>query len=361
MKLDLGGHAFGQAAERPDGRRYLLSIDLARALGIVLIVATHSWPDIPWTASETEMMPLFFRSSTVMLVFISGFMFNYITRRSDRPIGHYIAKRITRIWSAYLVVSAPILFVIFFVHKRADVWPWVYEMPLAGQAAIFLITGKHIAYLWYIPAISLFILLSGCFRFVDRRNLYGWLIPISAVVAILLGRDSLYGVYSIIGKAIFILPSYLVGMCFCNYYVGNGYRVGRLPTLVCLFLVTTISAAYFVWSRFDVHLLWIQKVALIILLIRAFDDHGENALFCNMLKGIASLAFPIYFLHGYAINLLRLAYSDSALLALVGNPPAARIGYLLVKIVVVTALSMGMCALVQLIAGRRRSRYLIGA
>lgn len=361
MKLDLGGHAFGHAAERPDGRRYLLSIDLARAAGILLIVATHCWPDIPWTEAETGLMPLFFRSSTVMLVFISGFMFNYITRQSDQPISHYVTKRITRIWSAYLIVSAPILFVIFFVHRRADVWPWVYEMPLTAEVAVFLITGKHIAYLWYIPAISLFILLSACFRFVDRRNLYAWAIPLSAVAAILLGRDSLYGVYSTLGKAIFILPSYLIGMCFSNYYVGNGYRVGRLPTLVCLFLVTTISTAYFFWSRFDVHLLWIQKVCLVILLIRFFDDQGEGVLFGDALRKIAVLAFPIYFLHGYAINLLRLAYGDAALLALVGNTLAARIGYLLAKIVVVTALSIGMCALVQLIAGQRRSRYLIGA
>nr|WP_047167464.1 acyltransferase [Sphingomonas sp. Y57] len=360
MKLDLGGQAVGQA-ERRGGRRYLLSIDLARAVGIVLIVATHCWPDIPWTAAEAEMMPLYFRSSTVLLVFISGFMFNYITQRSDQPIRRYATQRLVHIWSAYLVISAPILFVIFFVHKRADVWPWVYEMPLIGQAVIFLITGKHIAYLWYIPAISLFILLSWCFRFVDRKKLYGWIIPLAAVAATVLGRDSIYGAFSAVGKAIFILPSYLIGMYFCNYYVANGYRVGRVPTLISLFLVTAISAAYFVWNRFDIHVLWIQKVALVILLIRIFDDYGSGTLLGNILKRIATLAFPIYFLHGYAINLLRLAYSDAALLELVGNPLLARIIYLLVKVAVVTALSMALCFMVQALVGRRRSRYLIGA
>lgn len=361
MKLDLGGRVPARAAQRPDGRRYLLSIDLARAGGILLIVATHCWPDIPWTAFEVELIPIFFRSSTVLLVFVSGFMFNYITRRSEQPISRYIGKRITHIWSAYLVISAPILFVIFFIHRREDVWPWVYDMPLAAQLVTFLITGKHIAYLWYIPAISLFILSSGCFRFVDRKNLYGWLIPLSTIAAVLLGRDSVYGLYTIIGKAMFILPSYLLGMWFCNYYVGNGYRVGRAPALAALVLAVTISLTYLLWNRFDVHLLWIQKISLVILLIRVFDEHGEGMPGGDALRRIADLAFPIYFLHGYAINLLRLIYRDSAMLALVGNPLVARIGYLLAKIAVVTLLSIAMSLTVQTMVGRARSRYLIGA
>lgn len=358
MKLGVEDQALGEGGTR---RRYMTSIHLTRAVGILLIVATHCWPGIPWSAwVEDRILPLFFRSSTVFLVFISGFMFKYVALSGELSLGQYMVQRLPRILIPYIVVSLPILAVILFVHQRSDVWPWVYRMPPWEQVVVFLVTGKHISYLWYLPALTILILLSGVFGWIDRNNLYWLFVPSLAIVATILGRDGFYGIYSILSKTLFITPSYLLGMYFCNIYVCNRYKVSDYVLYMCLTISALITLVYVVFGGMNLNYLWLQKISLAVICIRILDTFEIKGSWKIVWGCIAGISFSIYFLHGYAINFLRLIYSDEYAVALFGGSAFSKIVYLLAKVLIVTLLSAAGCLATRFVFGDR-SRYLVGA
>src|SRR5699024_6316159 len=112
----------------------------------------------------------------------------------------------------YLLISIPAIAMAVFVQHRADVWPWVYQLPVWQQIGFFVLTGKHLAPLWFIPMLALFIIGSPLLVAIDRHNLYPVLLPVTLAFAVLLGRDSVSGMANVFGKALFMLPAYLAGM-----------------------------------------------------------------------------------------------------------------------------------------------------
>ncbi|KKC24066.1 acyltransferase family protein, partial [Sphingomonas sp. SRS2] len=183
-------------------RPFLPPIHLLRGLAISMVVCAHCWPSMPWTPGELKMFPIFFRHITTTLVFVSGFLFQYTgLRYSYRQC---TTTNLKRLIIPYILYSIPIMLIIFFVKRRADVWPWLYELPDYQQIIAFLITGKHMVHFWYIPVAMLLVILSFAFKLIDRYNLYYIFLPLSTAVALILGRDSLYGLYAPIGKLIFV-------------------------------------------------------------------------------------------------------------------------------------------------------------
>lgn len=348
------------ASEAPpiEGKRdFLRSVQMARAVAMIFIIGTHCWPGIPWTPAEEHVLPIFFRSSTVLLVFLAGFLFNYTSGRFNYR--RYVGRRLQALIIPYLIISAPIIFTILFVQHRDDVWPWVYEMPKIEQALVLLATGKHMAHFWYIPVAVMFTLGAGIFRLVDRYNLYVLLIPITGFAASVLGRDSLYGLYSPFGKALFVLPSFLFGMYFCNIYLRER-RPSRWSVGVYIAIFVFPMYFYLQYNDWNLHFLWMQKVAFASLCIYFFDSVNLNETIYYVLDKVSEFALPLYFLHGYAIHALRVLFTDAEAVALFGGGLVAKSVWLTLKIFIVMMICLSGSVAVRRVLGQR-SRYVIGA
>lgn len=258
-----------RASTIPVKRPFLPAVQLLRTVGILFVVGAHCWPGLPWSETERNFVPIFFRNITVILVFISGFIFQYKLYRFEYSSSSL--RKIKNIGLPYLFMSIPILVVIIFFQKREDVWPWLYELPVYQQVIVFLVTGKHMAHFWYIPVAIILISFSFIFKKIDDLNLYWLAIPVATVASVIMGRDGLYGMYAIIGKAIFVLPSYLIGMAFSRNYV---LYLDWYKKNIYIHIIPIVVISIFAYKNitFDLHFLWVQKILFAMILLVVFSD-----------------------------------------------------------------------------------------
>lgn len=183
---------------------FLRHIHLLRGFAILLVIGAHCWPAFAWSDREHARILLAFDNVTVVFMFISGLLFQHLSWRFEYR--RYLRHRFSIVVLPYVIISIPaIVLVIFFLH-RTSVWPWVYELPVWEQVIFFLATGKHLAPLWFIPMMTLFILAAPVFVWIDRRDLYPWVLPVTLTLAILLGRDSVPGILNVFGKGCSCCP-----------------------------------------------------------------------------------------------------------------------------------------------------------
>jgi peptidoglycan/LPS O-acetylase OafA/YrhL len=347
----------GAAAPRA---AFLPHIHRIRGLAMLLVIGAHCWPEFHWSAIERREMTLLFENVTVIFMAISGMLFVHLSAGLDYR--RYLAHRFRIVISPYFFMSLPAIVLAIFVVHRSAVWPWVYDLPVWQQFLFFLATGKHLAPLWFIPMMSLFILAAPLFVRIDRHDLYCWLLPPAIVAATLLGRDSIGGMAGVWGKAIFMLPAWLAGMAYARHRTAIEPWAARRIGWIAGAVVLASAAMLILPERIDASL--VQKLALALLLVTLLRGMPLPAAVDRALGRIADWSFGLYFMHGYVITAFRTLYSPMADMpaADVANGvifPATLIG-LVADIALVTAASMALIAIGKRMLGRR-SRAVIGA
>lgn len=341
--------------------RYLPHIHLLRGLAIILVVGAHCWPAFNWSAGQTAALLLIFDNVTVVFMFISGLLFQHLS--GDFRYPRYLRHRFSIVVLPYLIISIPAVLMAVFVAHRADVWPWVYRMPPWQEMLFFFLTGKHLAPLWFIPMMTLFIFCAPLFIWMDRRNLYPVLLPVTLLLAVTLGRDCAPGLWNVFGKALFMLPAYLAGMCFSRHRIACEAWCERNRLLLVAMLIT-LSLATFSQLLPNLDLTILQKLVLAMLLLVLIKHARIPRPVERGLVNIASMSFAIYFVHGYVITATRVFYLRF-FSELTPNPVQAAIfppslAGLVLDIALVLIISVGLIRIAQRILGRR-SRMIIGA
>lgn len=339
---------------------FLPHIHRMRGLAMLLVIGAHCWPEFDWSATERLRMAVLFENVTVIFMAISGMLFVHLSAGFDYR--RYLMHRFRIVLSPYFFMSLPAIMVaIFFVHRSA-VWPWVYDLPVWQQFLFFLATGKHLAPLWFIPMMTLFILAAPLFVRIDRHDLYHWLLPPTLVAGTLLGRDSIGGMAGIWGKAIFMLPAWLAGMAYARHRAviepWAARRIGWIAGAVAITSVALVIQPEWIDSSL------VQKLALALLLVTLLRGMPLPVAVDRGLGRIADWSFGLYFTHGYVITAFRTIYAPMAPMSAadVGNGvifPATLIG-LVANIVLVTGASMALIAIGKRLLGRH-SREIIGA
>ena len=180
-------------------------------------------------------------------------------------------------------------------------WSWFYDLPIWEQVALFLLTGKHLAPLWFVPTIILFYLIAPILIWVDHTvpRLY-WLIVPLFLLSTYLGRDGPYGP---IDKAIYLFPAYLMGMAFSHYKEVGMMLVRRWWWFLMLIFVACFMAIILEWPQPPSYHLP-MKMAACVLLVHALYKH--HRIFGHRLDYIAEVSFGIFFVHAYFISAIKL-------------------------------------------------------
>lgn len=334
-------------------------IHVFRGVAITLIVGAHTLPSLNWTDAPLTMRVIdaLCNESSIFFFFIAGYLFQHLSARFR--FSAYLKQKLKTVITPYLLLSIPALIIFTQLTQREGMWSWFYTLPVWQQVGLFLVTGKHLAPLWFVPTISLFYLVAPLLLAIDRKRpqLY-WLIVPLWLLSIYIGRDGPLGP---IDKAIYLLPTYMLGMVFSRNQQRAETLVGKawLPLL----LVTLIGTLGHVleWPV-PPHYLMIMKVPMALLLTVALRRwHG---FFGHRLDYIAHVSFGIFFVHAYFISAIKVAtvylltgqiYTGAGGDVLPGN-------VLVFSVYALTVLVMSVCVIwvAQKLLGKN-SRMLVGA
>lgn len=284
-------------------RQFQQHIHVFRAIAITLIVCAHTLPTFDWTA-----YPMFYRvmdgignESSIYFFFIAGYLFQHLSGRFD--FKRYLVQKIKTVIVPYLILSIPAIVIYTMFLPRGDMWPWFYDLPAWQQAFMFLITGKHLAPLWFVPTITIFYCFAPVFIHIDKRqpSLYWLIIPLTAL-AMYLGRGGAYGP---LNKAIYLLPIYMFGMWFCHYQSMAEGLVRRFWPILLSVSIFGLVGYVMKWAEPPQYLM-IMKMPLAALIVMVLLHHHEKV--GHRLDYVAHVSFGIFFVHAYFISAFKVLW-----------------------------------------------------
>lgn len=341
------------------GKEFQHHIHIFRGVAIMLIVCAHTVPSLDWSSNPLtgRVLDAIANESSIFFFFIAGYLFQHLSARFH--FRSYLKQKLKTVIVPYLLLSVPALIVFTVFVERESMWPWFYTIPIWEQVALFLLTGKHLAPLWFVPTIALFYLCAPLFLKIDRQApRYYWLIVPLLLLSIYIGRDGPYGP---INKAIYLLPVYMMGMAFSRFQDQAEMLVAKawLPLLI----VTLGGFLGYVleWPQPPYYLM-VMKAPMALLLTVALLKW--QLFFGKRLDYIAHISFGIFFIHAYFISALKVAtvyvlqgqiYTGGNATDLNGTIPV-----FLLYALTVLGISVAIIRLTQKIFGKG-SRMIIGA
>lgn len=291
-----------QADARVAVRRktYQHHLHVFRGIAIVLIVCAHTIPSLDWSDNPQLMRVLdgIVNQTSILFFFIAGYLFQHLSERFT--FKGYIRQKAKTVILPYLLLSIPALYIFTELLQRTGMPAAFYTLPTWQQVAIFLITGKHLAPLWFVPTITLFYLAAPLFLWIDRKRpaLYWVILPL-LVLSSYLGRGGQWGPLNF---ALYLLPVYLLGMAFSRFRSTAEDLTWKfrgalwVVMLICVFAYTAEWPSPPYW-----HLPGKTAMALLftVYLLR------HHSLFRGRLDYIAEVSFGIFFIHAYFISGLK--------------------------------------------------------
>ncbi len=334
-------------------------IHVFRAVAIIFIVCAHTLPSLDWSNNPVvgRVIDAIANESSIFFFFIAGYLFQHLSVRFNYK--KYLIQKLKTVISPYLILSVPALIIFTAFTERTGMWSWFYTLPIWQQVTLFLLTGKHLTPLWFVPTISLFYLAAPLFVSIDRRHptLYWLAVPLLCL-SIYLGRNGPFGP---IEKALYLLPIYMLGMAFCKYRPVAEKLVMKywLP----LSIMTLLGFIGFVqeWSQPPYYLMVMKAPMMLLLTVALLKWHH---IFGSRLNYIAEVSFGIFFIHAYfisAIKTLTVYIMHGAIYSGEGTKDfSGTIPIFLPYVVIVMFLSVITIWIAQKIFGSR-SRSIIGA
>ena len=336
-------------------------IHIYRGIAIILIVCAHTVPSLDWSQHPFlgRFIDAIANQSSIFFFYIAGYLFQHLSKNFNYR--KYLSQKAKTVILPYLILSIPALIVFTTWVQREGVWPWFYTLPVWNQILLFLLTGKHLIPLWFVPSISLLYLAAPLFLLIDRRapRLY-WIILPLFLLSVYIGRSHFVNPF---GPALYLLPTYLLGMAFSHYRSRAELLVTKAKVWLPLVILTLFGllGSTLSWSEPPYYFMVAKAPAALLLTVALKRWYG---IFGNKLDYIAHISFGIFFVHAYFISAIKIAteylvngivYKGYGSHALQGNLPiffTYMIGVLL--------LSVGSLWIAQKLFGKR-SRMIVGA
>ncbi len=277
-------------------------IHVFRGVAIMLIVIAHTLPSLDWTQHPVtgRFMDALANESSIFFFFIAGYLFQHLSGRFN--FKSYMKQKLKTVILPYLILSVPALIIFTQLVHREGMWPWFYTLPVWQQVSLFLLTGKHLAPLWFVPTITLFYLVAPLLIAIDRRapKLYWAILPLWAL-SIYIGRDGPLGP---IDKAIYLLPTYLLGMAFSHWREKAETLSERFWLPLAVVAAIGMAGHTLEWPV-PPHYLMLMKVPMALLLTVGLKRWAH--VFGKRLDYIAHVSFGIFFIHAYFISAIKVA------------------------------------------------------
>lgn len=295
--------------------KFLQFIHNFRGLAIVLIVSVHCRTSLHWPNDSiiNKFLTHFLDSSTILFVFIAGFLFQHLNANSFR-FNEYILKKATYVILPYVLISIPaVVDKLFFETDAYWMSPFYKSLSIPFQAVYLLATGKHSGPFYFIPMIAVIYCMAPLlFRF-QKANFFAWaggLIALSGLFTYA------YGYYGNIGESLlYFLPVYVFGM-WASYHkekllIINNWILASLTLFYFLVLCLEVSQIihpqhlnffeerpHYFTTIFNLSKL--KEMTLAIILLVVFYRIKEQKI--EWLTRLGNYSFGIYFIHIYFIN-----------------------------------------------------------
>jgi probable poly-beta-1,6-N-acetyl-D-glucosamine export protein len=293
---------------------FLSYIHNFRGFAIILIVGVHCRTSIDWPKDSVSHDLLFYGLdfSTILFVFISGFLFQYV-HKEELNYGKYLFKKLQFVVIPYILVSIPAILDKLLIETDA-IWMTDFYKRLnpVWQVLYMLGTGKHSGPFYFIPMICLIFIMGPLFYRMQKLKFFNYLM--AAIV--LLGMFSYnYGYYATLGESmVYFIPVYVFGIWAGKNHawissLPNYILIAIIGIYILIFLLEMIhlidvfrlksfnAPQYFMpifnWGKFKVMLL-----AIILLNIFQRLKHYNFP----MLITLGNYSFGVYFIHIYFIN-----------------------------------------------------------
>lgn len=277
-------------------------IHVFRGVAIMFIVCAHTVPSLNWSNNPMlgRIIDAVANQSSIYFFFIAGYLFQYLS--AGFTYGRYLRQKLRTVILPYLILSIPALIVFTLLTKRIGMWPWFYDLPVWGQLGLFLLTGKHLAPLWFVPTITLFYLAAPLFLFIDRQFRLGyWIILPLILLSTTIGRGGQLGP---LNMALFLLPIYMLGMVFCRYRAAALPLVQRWWPLLALVAAVSFAANILEWP---IPPYWQMPLKASLALLITWALSRYHGVFGTRLDYIADVSFGIFFVHAYFILVVKVA------------------------------------------------------
>ncbi|UOR05663.1 acyltransferase [Hymenobacter aerilatus] len=280
---------------------FLDYIQNARAVAILFIVAIHCYGIL-----KPEFEPIILQRGTLLFMFISGFLFQYLSKRFEKKTYWY--KKVQNILVPYVLVSLPILLIRFATHHHnpdiTEVFPAFYTYSLPTQLIAYYVTGMHLVPFWFIPMICFYYLLAPVFVYLDRNRTVYYFLPVFMCLSLLVTRSS--DLYRFHLAFIHYISIYLLGMFASRYHKRLLSITDMLwPILIGLTAAFLVLGTVFNQKeiRFIEQFLYCQKLLIcwtIIYLLWKFNGKiMQNKFLSTNLTKLSNVSFALYFLHYY--------------------------------------------------------------
>ncbi len=276
---------------------FLKHIHYFRAFAIINIVILHTWhaPASAKTAFSTVniIRELLFHSSTIYFIFISGFLFYYLSERF--VISRYYKSKLLNVIFPYTFLTSLVLI----AHKTHLLNNEYSSYPPEMHPLLIFVYGKAQWQYWYIPFVTLIFIVSPLLL----------KLPIIRTTKffILLSILPLFGTRTeteiTLGQYLYFFPIYIQGMYIAMNYSTFISTIKRHKSsiLFCVLLSSTLIAYFHTnpctYGMFNPYesLHYIQKCSIgllaLLILYELEDKHFP------LLNSFATYSFAIYFTH----------------------------------------------------------------
>ncbi|MFM9840175.1 MAG: acyltransferase family protein [Cyclobacteriaceae bacterium] len=300
---------------------FLSYIHNFRGFAILLIVGVHCRTSLLWPEDSIFLHLLTYGldSSTILFVFISGFLFQYLNAEKFN-YSDYLSKKIKYVIIPYVLISIPALLDKLLIETDAHWMSSFYKgLYPPFQVVYMLATGKHSGPFYFIPMISIIFLISPILYRIQKTNYF------SVITAVVVGIGLFtyaYGYYAtLLESLIYFLPVYLFGMWASKNRewilgVSNYILLGMVGLYLTIFYLEMSHAVkvehlhffestpHYLTSQFN----WgkLKELILAIVLLIFFYRLSLRGKNLNYLAWLGSFSFGIYFVHIYFINVIEL-------------------------------------------------------
>lgn len=322
-----------------------------RAIAILFIIIGHSIFVFNWEENifYKDLIYSTFSNGSLLFIFIAGYLFEHLS--SDFSSRKYLSTKVKNVVIPYFFISIPALIIFIFFIEREGL-SWLYNLSLIEQFFYFILTGKHLSPLWFIPMICIFYLIGPLLISLKDRNFFIWLIPIFIVISIFISRGE-----DPFQNSVHFFSTYLLGIFASKYKKIVNPILIKIPFLIFLIFIVFVTIFIDAYIAFDSNvtlaLRYIQKtlMAIALLGILILTSNRNNFL---LMSTIASYSFGIFFIHAYVIQSIKalIIYATSATLSL------SLINFLILNLAVLF-ITMLIIKLIKLIF-KKNSKYLIG-
>ena len=279
-----------------------------RAIAILFIVAIHCY-----SVLEPAAEPIILQRGTLLFMFISGFLFQYLSRNFDKRI--YWQKKFTNILLPYFIISLPIILIRILLDDNVQQMHLLFSNftneSTATKAMDYYLTGMHLVPFWFIPMICFYYLLGPLFIKLDRDGRIYYLLPAFVGLSLVVTRS--FDLYKIHLAFVHYLSIYLLGMFASRHHRKLLQLTDRVWPAV-LFVAVLAVAAGIIFDQQQIHyleqFLYVQKLILcwtILYVLWKLDAEitKKKFLLGNMNK-LSDMSFGIFFLHYYFLYFISL-------------------------------------------------------